>query len=257
MVVENPILLIFDIDGTLTDSAGLTRQALELAARDIYGVDHATKGIAAWGQTDQNIFQLMVTNSSLPVSDVPSAFKSFTIRYAERLEEVLFNSEKPRLHNGVRDLLERLSNEPDIRLAVGTGNIQITGKLKLRRHKIDHLFPVGGFGSDSSDRATLLKIALERSREFYGRSFPVGSYWVIGDTPNDIISGKRIAAETVAVCTGAYKPDELIRHRPTAILPDLSNIEYFISLVRREVDPDDGQSNLFNFEAAGEEPDPL
>jgi len=256
-MVKNPILLIFDIDGTLTDSAGLTRVALEQAALEMYGIERTTKGIAAWGQTDQNIFQLMVTNSNLPVKDVSHEFKSFSKRYIACLEAILFSSEKPRLHFGVRELLERLVSEPDINLAVGTGNIEVTGKMKLRRHKIDHLFPVGGFGSDSSDRATLLKIALDRARQHYNQTFPVGSYWVIGDTPNDILSGKRIAAETVAVCTGSYKPVELARHRPTAIFPDLSNIDYFLALVRREIEPSDGQATLFDEEIIGEESDPL
>jgi phosphoglycolate phosphatase-like HAD superfamily hydrolase len=199
----------------------------------------------------------MVSNGNLPVTDIPEEFKVFSKRYIECLEEILFQSEKPRLHNGVRDLLERLISEPDMNLAVGTGNIQVTGQMKLRRHKVDHLFPVGGYGSDSSDRATLLKIALDRARLHYQQSFPVGSYWVIGDTPNDILSGKRIAAETISVCTGSYKPSELARHRPTAILPDLTNIEYFLALVRREIDPADGQATLFDGEISGEEFDPL
>ncbi len=256
-MVKDPILLIFDIDGTLTDSAGLTRIALEMAALDLYGVERTTNGIAAWGQTDLNIFQLMVTNNSLPIIDVPYEFKSFSKRYTTRLEEILFQSDKPRLHNGIRELLEHIVGEPDLYLALGTGNIEATGYMKLRRHKIDHLFPVGGFGSDSSDRSALLKIALERARTHYRQTFPVGSYWVIGDTPNDILSGKRIAAETVAVCTGAYKPDELVRHRPTAVLPDLSNVDYVMALIRREIKPADGQATLFEQEVTGEESDPL
>jgi phosphoglycolate phosphatase-like HAD superfamily hydrolase len=244
-MVNDPILLIFDIDGTLTDSGGVTRIALEMAAKELYGVERATKGIAAWGQTDLNIFQLMVNNNDLPVKDLSASFKPFAIRYAEHLETMLFASDKPRLHVGIRDLLDRLIGEPDIRLALGTGNIESTGRLKLRRHGIDHLFPVGGFGSDSSDRPTLLKMALEKSRLHYGHSFPVGSYWVIGDTPNDITSGKRIGADIIAVCTGTYKRAELTSHRPTVVLDDLSNPDYFLALVRREIEPEDGQVNLF------------
>lgn len=256
-MVNDPILLIFDIDGTLTDSGGLTRVALELTARELYGVEQATHGIAAWGQTDFNIFQLMVENHRLPVEDLQTAFSPFAARYALHLEQVLFESSKPRLHTGIRELLDRLVLEPDVKLALGTGNIEPTGRMKLRRHGVEGVFPVGGFGSDSSDRPTLLQIALDRSRSHYGNTFPIGSYWVIGDTPNDIFSGKRIGANTVAVCTGTYKSEELARHRPTALLPDLSNADYFLALIRGEIEPQNGQVDLFAREVAGEEPDPL
>ena len=255
-MVNGSILLIFDIDGTLTDSAGITRIALERAAMDIYGVEHTTLGITAWGQTDFSIFEKMVSNNHLPVDDLHLAFASFSLRYIEHLNDLLFASDKPRLHTGVKSLLDRLSRERDVKLALGTGNIHQTAMLKLKRHRVDHHFPVGGFGSDSSDRPSLLKVALERSRAYYSEPFPIGSYWVIGDTPNDIRSGKTIGAETVAVCTGFHPPGDLARLRPTALLPDLSDADFFLALVRREIEPENGQANLFS-ESIGEEPDPL
>lgn len=257
LVVNGARLLIFDIDGTLTDSAGLTRVALERAALDLYGVEKATRGIIAYGQTDKSIFQQMVANSGLPVRDLEAGFGPFADRYLNHLEEVLFSSDKPRLHNGIGGLLDRLVRELDIRLALGTGNVEKGGRLKLRRHGVEHFFPVGGFGSDSADRPTLLRVALERSRRHYGEIFPIGLYWVIGDTPKDILSGRRIGAETIAVCTGAYSAEELARCRPTAVLPDLSDADYFLALVRGEVEPENSQINLFVQESVGEEPDPL
>jgi len=256
-VVNDPILLIFDIDGTLTDSAGITRVALEKAAEEIYGVENTTKGISAWGQTDLNIFQMMVENNHLPVKEISLAFVPFSQRYIEHLTELLFKSDRPRLHTGVKALLDRLAGEPDVKLSVGTGNIEATARLKLKRHNIEHFFPVGGFGSDSSDRPTLLQVALDRSRDYYGTNFPIGSYWVIGDTPNDVRSGKKIGAETVAVCTGFYPPADLTKCRPTIVMSDLSDADFFLAIIRREIDPSDGQIQLFESEAIGEEPDPL
>jgi len=256
-LVINPILLIFDIDGTLTDSAGLTRKALEKTAEELYGVEQTTKGIAAWGQTDLNIFTMMVENNHLQIEDIPGEFRRFEKRYIENLSEGLFASDLPRLHTGVRSLLMRLVREPDIRLTLGTGNIEAAAKVKLNRHGVDHLFPIGGFGSDSQERSELLQVALERSREYYREVFPIGSYWVIGDTPNDVRSGKKIGAETIAVCTGFHSPADLAGMKPTALLPDLSNSDFFLAIVRREIDPSDGQIDFLGSGSIGEEPDPL
>lgn len=248
-------LLIFDIDGTLTDNGGLTRVALELAAKEMYGVDRTTAGITSWGQTDHNIFKLMVENNHLPVSNVQAEFPIFIALYTAYLQKLLFESPRPRLHVGVRELLDQLVKEPDICLALGTGNIEQTGRMKLERHKVDHLFAVGGFGSDSAERPVLLQIALDRGRLHFGEPFISGDYWVIGDTPNDVKSGKAIGAGTIAVCTGTYNREELAKHNPDAVLSDLSDIERFLAIVRTGADPLANRSETRR--SVGEEPDPL
>ena len=52
---EPNTLLIFDIDGTLTDSAGLTRIAFEKAVYEMYSINDSARGIIPYGKTDQQI----------------------------------------------------------------------------------------------------------------------------------------------------------------------------------------------------------
>ena len=55
-----PLLVLFDIDGTLIDTAGAGRRAIERAFEQVYGVD-ATKrprdGVRYAGMTDPIIFR--------------------------------------------------------------------------------------------------------------------------------------------------------------------------------------------------------
>ncbi len=256
MVVNHkPKLLLFDVDGTLTDSAGLTRTALEMAAKELYNIENSTRGIKAYGQTDRNIFDLMIVNNHLNI-DADIEFPIFTKVYQQKLRELLFASSKPRLHIGVRELLERLKDEDNIYLALGTGNVEGGARIKLERHNINHYFPVGGFGSDSSIRYELLSIGIKKASLYYKIPFEPSDTWVIGDTPNDVKSGKRIGANTIAVATGFYPPQLLATFKPTALFLDLSDADHFIAVVRNESLPT--EFKLFNTnEQTDEEPDPL
>ena len=224
-------LLIWDVDGTLTDSAGLTRVAFEKAFEDIYKISGSTDGIMPFGRTDPQIFREMLGNSNLHEDDFPEQFGKFSIRASYHLEKELNASDKPRLHNGVGELLDHLTIEDNIFLALGTGNTEQNTRLKLKKHSISHLFPVGGFGSDDEDRVALIKIALLRSKDYYSMDFAQINTWVIGDTYFDIKCGNSIGANTIAVATGTYNEAELSAHNPTAIFADFRDGDRFLSLI--------------------------
>ncbi|NQT33639.1 HAD hydrolase-like protein [bacterium] len=228
---EDATLLIWDVDGTLTDSAGLTRVAFEKAFEGIYGISGSTKGIMPFGRTDPQIFREMLRNSDLHGDDFPEQFRKFGIQATHYLEKELQASNKPRLHHGVRELLDLLAVEDDVFMALGTGNIERNARLKLEKHSISHLFPVGGFGSDDEDRTTLIKIAFLRSKDYFSIDFAEINTWVIGDTYFDIKCGNNIGANTIAVATGNASEAELSEHNPTAVFADLRDGDRFINLI--------------------------
>ncbi len=227
----NATLLIWDVDGTLTDSAGLTRVAFDKAFEDIYAISGSTVGIKPFGRTDPQIFREMLGNSNLHEDDFPEQFRKFSVQTSHHLERILASSDKPRLHYGVGELLDLLVVEDDIFLALGTGNIERNARLKLEKHSINHHFPVGGFGSDDEDRTALIKVALLKSREYYCIDFDEINTWVIGDTYFDIQCGNNIGANTIAVATGIYNEAELSEYNPTAIFADFRNSDRFLSLI--------------------------
>ncbi len=232
---RKPTLLIFDVDGTLTDSAGLTRRALDMAAEEIYGLKEATDGINAHGQTDQKIFFEILEKNSLERKNFPDQFDKFSECYVGHLGRLLVESDKPRLQRGVGELLEVLSNVSWIYLALGTGNTEQGAYLKLHRQGIAHHFPVGGFGSDDGDRTAVLAIAFHRAQHYYRIPFSTRDTWVIGDTPRDIFCGKRMGASVIAVATGAYTMIELARYKPDALFPEFDDVERFMDIIMGKI----------------------
>ena len=165
-------LLIFDIDGTLLNTGGLTRIAFENAALKLYGKENSTKGIVPFGLTDKVIFEMMLENIGVKKSRVEEKFTAFVNLFAEFLEQELFNSDIPSLEKGVSELLVILAKEPDIFLSIGTGNIEKTANLKLKRLGILDYFPVGGYGNDGKNRKEIIRTAHQTASEYYKINFP-------------------------------------------------------------------------------------
>ncbi len=232
---STPILLIFDVDGTLTDSAGLTRVAYESAVQEMYGVENSANGVKPHGRTDQDIFEEILRRNRIDYDDIDAEFDAFCDKYIPHLARLLHESDKPRLLPGVTVLLNKLSKIKNVYLSLGTGNIEQGAYLKLQRHGIAGLFPVGGFGSDSADRPEIISIALRRARHHYRIPFPARSIWVIGDTPFDIVAGKWLGANTIGVATGNFDQYELSLHKPNALFQDLDDWERFIEVINERV----------------------
>jgi len=234
---EKPILLIFDIDGTLTDSAGLTRVAYEKAFIDIYSIANSTKNINPYGLTDPLIFREMLKNCHLTEDGFNEQFNRFSKLTSFHLKRELDLSDKPRLHNGIADLLFKLEQNDQIYLALGTGNVERNARLKIEIHGINRFFPVGGFGSDAENRTEIIKTAYKRACDYYKTDFSKQHTWVIGDTDHDINCGKAIGANTIAVATGVYNNEVLTDYNPTAVFTDFTDYERFINIINNNEIP--------------------
>src|SRR5690606_1451284 len=134
-----------------------------------------------------------------------------------------------RLAPGVREALTACSDHPGLRLALATGNIEEGARIKLDPHGLNSFFPVGGYGSDSGDRAQLVARALERVKAREGREDMRGI--VIGDTPRDVAAAHANGMPCVAVATGPYDAAALRDAGADRVLTDMSRVEEFLAAV--------------------------
>jgi phosphoglycolate phosphatase len=81
---------------------------------------------------------------------------------------------------------------------------------------------VGGYGTDDSVRATLVRRSLERAEAKYGEVFQAV---VIGDTAHDVTAALANGAVAIGVATGATSLAELELAGAHAVLPDLSDVD--------------------------------
>lgn len=219
-------LVLFDIDGTLLQSAGAGRRAIHAALGDD-GVDLAlAAGIRFDGKTDPQIVTELLEAAGHPAPDDPDRIASVLAKYLAHLErDLVEHGHRSRLMPGVPALLDALEADATVVLGLLTGNVVPGARLKLRAAGLDpERFVVGAYGSDHARRDELPGIAAHRAEPHFGR-IPIGAEVVIiGDTPADVRCAEGIGARTVAVATGGYTVAELEEAGAHAVFADFSEL---------------------------------
>ena len=131
---------------------------------------------------------------------------------------------------GVRAVLARLGDNPDVVQTLVTGNVPEVAVAKVTAFDLAGAFDaeVGGYGTDDSVRATLVRRSLERAEAKYGERFaPV----VVGDTVHDVTAALANHAYAVGVATGSTKMADLALAGAHAVLPDLSDVEATVRIL--------------------------
>ncbi len=219
-------LLLFDIDGTILQTHGVGRKAVEGALSDLLGRPVLSEGTRFSGKTDPQILRDVLSSCGLTNEEVDEALPSAVARYEKLMCETL-RPENVTLLPGVADLVKRLHDDPKVVLAVLTGNIAPMAHLKLQAVGLDEYFPFGAFGSDSEHRTDLPKIAVDRAERHTGHRFSGKNVVIIGDTEHDIRCGAHTGVLAVGVCTGNYSRADLEPHGADVLLDDLTDFDLF------------------------------
>jgi phosphoglycolate phosphatase-like HAD superfamily hydrolase len=98
------------------------------------------------------------------------------------LHQTVAESKDYRVLSGVEELLPKLIDDGYL-LGLVTGNLDAAAHIKLHRAQLNRFFSFGGYGSDSTDRGELTRIALERATLVYGEPVTPEQAIVVGDTP--------------------------------------------------------------------------
>jgi len=217
------LLVLWDIDGTLVNSAGHGRHAFEDAFRVVVGrepewVDYA-------GRTDHQIAMSMLNGSS---DHLPALLDLLAVKLAERKELI---AAEGHVYPGVPETLAALHEADGVVNSLLTGNIEANAAVKVGAFGLDRWldFEAGAYGSDPHERRSdLVEIARERAAARYGQ--PTGAV-LVGDTPLDVLAAREAGARAVAVATGFADPDDLRESRPDALLQDLRDTDAAIRAI--------------------------
>jgi phosphoglycolate phosphatase-like HAD superfamily hydrolase len=220
-------LIMWDIDYTLLRGGGVAMNAWRAAFTELTGrAWHTTPTFG--GRTDMDLCaEVFATHG---VTDCTPEL--FFVRYVEnvRRTEHLF-AEQGELMPGVREVLDLLGDDPQVVQTLVTGNVAEVAVAKVAAFGLAEAFDteIGGYGADDSVRATLVRRCLERAEAKYGERFtPV----VIGDTAHDVTAALANGAFAVAVATGATKMADLVLAGAHAVLPDLSDVDSVLRVLR-------------------------
>ena len=223
-------IVLFDVDGTLLDSSGAGRRALQRTFRELHDIPDAFAGYDFVGRTDLGIVHDAFATHLGRAPDAGEVETACT-RYLLLLEaELARPGVQVRLMPGIRALLERLI-EAGVTVGLATGNLRRGAALKIGAGGLDGLLPFGGFGSDSRDRTELTRLAAVRGRVVRGEDVPGDRILVVGDSPLDIEAGHGAGLHVLSVLTGWTPEEDLRVLGPEHLRRDLSETDEVVRLV--------------------------
>jgi phosphoglycolate phosphatase-like HAD superfamily hydrolase len=220
------MLVLFDIDGTLLQSHGVGRRAVESSLSARFGRPFDTSSVTFSGKTDPQIFREILSDPSV-AGDVPEdldlAVRQACEAYARRMHETWDEATVEALPGAVESV--RSLHGDGVSLGLLTGNLEPMAFLKVERIGLGPEFPLGAYGSDHEDRNHLPLVALERARALGALDLRPEDLVLIGDTPRDVQAAQAVGAKSVAVATGRYGADELGAAGATIVLDTLEGFD--------------------------------
>ncbi len=228
-------LVLFDIDGTLVNSLGAGKAALESAMRSVYGETGPIAEFDFHGRTDPAIVRGLLRAVGWPDAEIEAGFDATWVAYLAALDrELAGRNGQVRPISGVCELLDAIAEDERFATGLVTGNMEGGARRKLDAAGLTGRFGFGAYGSDSEWREDLPPLARERAQVRYARLFDMREAVIVGDTPEDIRCARANGARALAVSTGRHAVAELSEHSPDAVFEDLSDTSQVVRMLADE-----------------------
>jgi phosphoglycolate phosphatase-like HAD superfamily hydrolase len=217
-------LVVFDIDGTLTDTIGVDdecyREAIA-AALDVAADTVDWSGAAH--VTDAGIFEWLCARHGRPIP-AAGAVAETRDRFVERLKVELANHPDAfTAIPGARAALASL-DATGWRMAVATGGWGPSARMKLQAAHLSVDDAVLACADDATARADIVQLAMARAERFYGCRFD--RVVVLGDARWDVDAAALLGLPFIGIASEA-RASMLHAAGAHIVLADYSDIDTF------------------------------
>jgi phosphoglycolate phosphatase len=203
----NRIAVLFDIDGTLIDTGGAGAGSWRLAFDELYGIPADIGKFTDTGMTDPEVGR-QTFEAVLHRKPERKEFAKLLERRQHYLHVTVAESAGYRVLPGAEELLLALIQDGYL-LGLVTGNLEAAAHIKLHRAHFNRFFAFGGYGSDSTDRGEVTRIALQRAAFVFGEEIGPDDAIVVGDTPRDVEGAHAAGIACLGVGSHHYTADQL------------------------------------------------
>ncbi|MDM4720150.1 haloacid dehalogenase-like hydrolase [Micromonospora sp. WMMA1363] len=225
------MLVLWDIDSTLIDNGGVSKEAYALTFTRLTGrpLRHP---VVTDGKADPAILHSMLRQHGIEATPE-------LVEQAVRMMSVVFESLASRMRErghaepGARAAIAALARQGDVVQSVLAGNTWHNAQVKISAFGLtgDLDYEVGASGSDAEVRADLVRVARTKATAKCGTTFPPASTVLIGNTPRDIEAGRFSGASVVGVASGEYRVESLAATGADPVPPDLRDADALVGAV--------------------------
>jgi phosphoglycolate phosphatase len=230
--MASAVLVLWDVDHTLIDTAGIGRQVYAEAFEKVTGRPLERMADVS-GRTEPVIFRetLQLHGIEGPGGLFDRFAEEQARGYAEHTDEL---RTKGRALPGAAEALSTLASRDDVIQSVLTGNIRQSAQIKLAVFGLDRYLDldIGAYGTDADVRADLVEIARQRAAAVHGIQFDRDTTVLIGDTPNDVKAARDGAARIIAVATGKDSEEDLADAGADTVFADLTDIDALLAAIQ-------------------------
>ena len=221
MTIQNKKLFIFDLDGTLVDTAPDFKNSINYMLNELNESEVSLEEIRNWvGYGARELIRRTVVDKNIPHDEqrIEEMLKIFLLHYTHNIDDdsVLFNN--------VRNVLEFLKNN-GIKLAVCTNKMERLSNILLEKLNVLHMFDylVGGDSLSKSkpDPFPLLNICEKLNTE-------ISDSIMMGDSVTDLNAGKGAGMPVVLVSYG-YTDNKDIYNKADLVINDFSQLKELVN----------------------------
>ncbi len=218
-------LVMFDIDGTLTESNHLDDESYLQALFEVFGVLEVSNDWTSYNHVTDACILKEVCQSKLGCIPTPKEVEVFQQRFLELLFDGAQANNGVKAIAGAFDMLQRLLASDDYQVAYGGGGWAASAifKLKSAHLPIDNI-PCA-FSDDDDSREGIMAIALSRAEIYYNQSFPEVVY--IGDGVWDIRSARKLGYAFIGIAAD-NAAQALFNEGATDVFPNYDDYESFL-----------------------------
>jgi phosphoglycolate phosphatase len=233
--MSHPMLLLFDIDGTILTAAGAGMRAMAGVADRLFGPGFKWDGIDAAGNLDPLIFKEAAVINRL--GDDPGHHQKFHDQYIDALAQEFLKpttqvTAMPGIHGALELLRERKAKRGDLVLGLLTGNYTRAVPIKLSAVGVDvGQFSITAFGDEGESRPELVRVAMRKYQKDLGRAVEPKRVMIIGDTPRDVHCAKVNGCVAYGVATGRHTVAELEAAGADVAAASLEDLSRMIEII--------------------------
>lgn len=239
MEKRKPKLILFDIDGTIIRAGGAGMRALNCAIAEMGGPNDICRYLELQGETDKVNFEnaFYYAFKRKPTKEEFKMIYKLYLKYLPHEVERSIKEKRYQKINGIDKFLEVLSENKDVFIGLGTGNIKEGAYIKLGPSNLSHYFLFGGFGTNHDKREDMLKEAVKNAQKILKIKFEPNQVYVIGDTEKDVMAAKLCGFHTACVLDGFGDYSKIISSGPELLEKDFSNIDVWLIWLGLKKDP--------------------
>jgi phosphoglycolate phosphatase len=233
--VSGQVLVLWDIDRTLLYVGDIDRQVYRETFYEVIGRTADSLPKRGTGTTMPMAILNMLVENGVPEDEAATLLPAMV----ELLPQVQRRHTDDIRRDGVLlpgaiAALQAVRAEPRLVPTIVTGNLKPNALLKLSAFDLTrHVHPdIGGYASDDMHRPSLVGIAQKRAEALTGQRFGRSETVIIGDSLEDVRTGREGGASVIAVASGTTTADELAAAGADLVLEDLTDPQRLVDSIR-------------------------